>query len=293
MTTDHYPTRGEREPALLPRREPTVWGGVGGPLDADTLKHFDDAGYLTEEQLVSAEDVTRYSEELDRLAMDPRCFADSRTVLDRDTQEVRSIFEVHKISEVFSELAHDPRVVDRVRQILGSDVYVHQSRVNYKPGLTGKDFYWHSNFETWHAEDGMPQMRAVVVSIALTANHTYNGSLMVMPGSHQTFVSCVDDTSDDEHPKESLFDHGTGTPDQESLKALADRHGIEMLTGPAGGAAIFDSNAMHGSNSNITPYPRSNVFIAYNSTENTLVDPYVATSPRPDFIAARDFTPVP
>jgi hypothetical protein len=47
-------------------------------------------------------------------------------------------------------------VVGPARQLLGSDVYVHQSRVNFKPGFNGQDFYWHSDFETWHAEDGMP-----------------------------------------------------------------------------------------------------------------------------------------
>ena len=50
-------------------------------------------------------------------------------------------------------------------QILGSQVYIHQSRVNLKPGFKGKEFYWHSDFETWHIEDGMPRMRALSCSI--------------------------------------------------------------------------------------------------------------------------------
>jgi ectoine hydroxylase len=49
---------------------------------------------------------------------------------------------------------------------------------------------------------------------------------------------------------------------------------------------------MHGSNSNISPVPRSNVFVVYNSVENTLVEPFAAPSRRPEFIAARDFTPI-
>ncbi len=44
------------------------------------------------------------------------------------------------------------------------------------PGFTGSGFYWHSDFETWHAEDGMPSMRAVSCSIALTENFAYNGA---------------------------------------------------------------------------------------------------------------------
>ena len=55
---------------------------------------------------------------------------------------------------------------------------------------------------------------------------------------------------------------------------------------------FFDCNAMHGSNGNITPYPRSNVFAVFNSVENTLEDPFGPDQPRPDYIASRDFTPL-
>ncbi|MGW3553995.1 ectoine hydroxylase, partial [Streptomyces griseoincarnatus] len=48
----------------------------------------------------------------------------------------------------------------------------------------------------------------------------------------------------------------------------------------------------HGSGDNITPYPRSNVFIVFNSVENTAGEPFAAPARRPAFVAARDFTPV-
>jgi ectoine hydroxylase len=73
---------------------------------------------------------------------------------------------------------------------------------------------------------------------------------------------------------------------------LAAKHGIEQFTGPAGSALMFDSNSMHGSGSNITPFPRSNIFIVFNSVENSLVTPYSAPTPRPPFIASRDFAPL-
>ncbi len=97
---------------------------------------------------------------------------------------------MHRISEVFAALVRDERVVGRARQILGSDVYVHQSRINVdRAGASG--FYWHSDFETWHAEDGLANMRTVSVSIALTENHDTNGGLMIMPGSRRTRSSAV------------------------------------------------------------------------------------------------------
>jgi ectoine hydroxylase len=290
-THDLYPTRLNIPAAPVERQDPVVWGTAeDGPMDAATLAGYDERGYLSVDNLVTPDEVDLFRAELRRLSEDPAVRADERTVVERQSQEVRSIFEVHRTSEVFAKIANDPRVVGRARQLLGSDVYIHQSRVNFKPGFDGKEFYWHSDFETWHAEDGMPRMRAVSISISLTDNYSFNGPLMIMPGSHRTYVSCVGETPDDNY-KSSLVQQEAGTPDHDALTALADRHGIDVLEGRAGGATMFDCNCMHGSNGNITPFPRSNVFIVYNSVENTCVEPFAASKPRPDFIGARDFTP--
>ena len=288
---DVYPTRLSTPAAPIERPDPVVWGAAeDGPMDAATLAGFDEKGYLTVEDLVTPDEVELFRAELRRLSDDPTVRADERTIVERQSQEVRSIFEVHKVSDVFAKIANDPRVVNRARQLLGSDVYIHQSRVNFKPGFDGKEFYWHSDFETWHAEDGMPRMRAVSISISLTDNYAFNGPLMIMPGSHKTYVSCVGETPDENY-KSSLVQQVAGTPDNAALSELADRHGIDVLEGRAGGATMFDCNCMHGSNGNITPFARSNVFIVYNSVENTCVEPFAASSPRPEFIGARDFTP--
>jgi ectoine hydroxylase len=292
MTIDTYPTRKMREPTFIFRRDPVVYGTpADGPIDAPTLAGFDKNGSLTIDRLLEPEEVERYRAEMRRLSADPALAGDGRLIVEKGSGEVRSIFEVHRISEIFAGLARDPRVVGRARQILGSDVYIHQSRVNYKPGFRGEDFFWHSDFETWHAEDGMPRMRAVSISIALTDNFVHNGGLMIMPGAHRTFVCCLGRTPRD-HYKGSLRGQEIGTPDLDSLTMLADKHGIELFTGPAGSAAMFDCNCMHGSNGNITPFPRSNVFIVFNSVENTCVKPFAASARRPSFIAARDFAPV-
>ncbi|MEU8178065.1 ectoine hydroxylase [Microbispora hainanensis] len=292
MPMDIYPTRKTTEPTLVYRQDPVVYGGPeDGPSDERTLKGFAEKGFLTVDQLIEPVEVERYRTELHRLVTDEALDDDERVIRERHSREVRSIFEVHRISDVFAELAADPRIVGRARQILGSDVYVHQSRVNYKPGFQGKDFYWHSDFETWHAEDGMPRMRAVSISIALTENFVHNGGLMIMPGSHRTFVCCLGETPSD-HYKESLKGQEIGTPDSDSLRMLAEKHGIELFTGPAGSATMFDCNCMHGSNGNITPFPRSNVFFVYNSVDNACVEPFAAQARRPSFIASRDFTPV-
>ena len=290
-TTDLYPTRSGETTEILPRRGPIVFGSPeDGPLEAADLKHFEDTGYLTIDQLITSEELTLFTDELQRLSRDPEVKADECTVVEAESDEVRSIFDIHRTNEIFRKIANDPRLVDRARQILGSDVYIHQSRINYKPGFVGKEFSWHSDFETWHAEDGMPTPRAVSLSLSLTDNYSFNGPLMIMPGSHKRYISCVGGTPEDNYRK-SLIMQGAGTPDRQTLSDFADEYGIDVLEGAAGGAIMFDSNCMHASNGNVTPFSRSNIFIVYNSVENACVEPFAAPKPRPEFVGSTDFTP--
>ncbi len=264
-----------------------VWGDRSGPLAAGDLDVYAQDGFLSLSSLVSVEEAEELLTEAHRLADDPARRDDVRTIIEPDSNEVRSVFDVHHISPRFAEVIADPRVAGIARQLLGSDVYLHQTRINLKPGFIGKEFDWHSDFETWHAEDGMPAMRAVSISIALTENFDCNGPLMIIPGSHQRFVPCVGETPD-EHFKQSLRRQEIGVPDHDVVADEARRSGIRVLTGRPGSAVVFDSNCLHGSNSNITPFPRSNLFLVFNSVENTLVEPFAAGTPRPGFIANRE-----
>lgn len=201
--------------------------------------------------------------------------------------EIRSFFHVHDYNPVFKSLASNPKIARMAEQILGSMVYIHQSRINLKPGFHGKEFYWHSDFETWHVEDGMPLMRALSCTISLTENTEQNGPLLVIPGSHKQFISCVGETPEN-HYKKSLRKQEYGVPDEALVKQMADENGIVSLTGKPGSVVLFDCNLLHGSNSNITPNPRSNIFYVYNSILNILRDPYCNQAPRPEHIAARN-----
>lgn len=282
---DHYHSRGEVPPGFALRREPVVHGDRPGLLSAAELARYGTDGFLVRPDVLSAREVETLVYAAARAARDADRSRD-HVVCEPGNDAVRTIFRVHRDGGAFERLTRDPRLRLVARQILGSSVYVHQSRLNFKPAFDGKPFYWHSDFETWHAEDGMPAMRALSVSVLLTLNTEHNGPLLVIPGSHQTYVRCPGETPED-HFRQSLRQQRYGVPDERSLSALVECGGIRSITGAAGTVVFFDCNLMHGSAGNITPMPRNNLFIVYNSVENRLVAPFCGRAPRPEFLAER------
>jgi len=291
---DRYASRTDRDSAIVARHDPVVYGDgkYANALASAQIQAYERDGFLLMEDVFSADEVAALLAEVGRMAQDPDIVRRPEAITERGNDAVRSIFRVHELSGVISRLARDPRVLNVARQILGSEVYMHQSRANMKPGFKGKEFYWHSDFETWHVEDGMPAMRALSCSLLLTDNNACNGPLMLVPGSHRHFISCIGETPQD-HYKESLKKQEYGVPDPISLQLLVEQGGIQTMTARAGSVVFFDCNTMHGSNSNISPWPRANVFMVYNSVENSLNAPKYGLDPRPEHIATRaSFAPL-
>lgn len=286
---DAYPSRRAREPALLPRRDPVVHGAwsADAPLTREQTQAFERDGFLVLRELFTTPEIDALAREADALRTSRSRGLEAETVIaEPGSGAVRSVFRVHAQSEVFARLAADERLADVARFLLADDVYLHQTRMNYKPGFEGKEFYWHSDFETWHVEDGMPLPRALSISVSLTDNTPHNGPLLVMPGSHRHYVVCEGETPPENYQM-SLQAQEIGVPGDEHLEWLANQAGLVDTAGPAGSILIFDCNLMHGSNSNITHLPRSNAFFVYNAMSNAVQAPFCDQAPRPEFIATR------
>ncbi|MGV3591535.1 MAG: ectoine hydroxylase [Gammaproteobacteria bacterium] len=287
---DRYPSRQRgQKAAMVERLDPVVHAedSAPAPLPAALVEQYRTQGYLILDELFSEAEAALWLAELQRLRQDPEIRQREETITERGSNAVRSIFAVHRLSPLMGRLARDPRLLRLAEYLLGDAVYMHQSRLNYKPGLRGREFYWHSDFETWHVEDGMPAMRALSMSITLTENLPTNGPLLLIPGSHRTFVACEGETPE-QHFRESLKKQEYGVPDDASLARLVEENGIVEFLGKPGSVCLFDCNIMHGSNSNISPFARSNAFFVYNAMGNRVGAPFSGQAPRPEYICSRN-----
>lgn len=273
---DRYPTRIEGSTHLLERDEPTVWTtdepANAGPMDECELSAYEAKGFAIIEGLLSPAEVQGCWAELQRLFTDQRVTGDQRVVRAADGA-VRGVFAVHEVSSLFGELVRDPRVLDRAKQVLGSDVYVHQSKLSLTPGFADESYFWRSEFERWHAEDGMVVPRAVILSVTISEAIPEGAARVLIPGSHRTFVSCGPD----------------GRAPETDVTKLAAEHGLEQFTGQAGSALLADCNLLHAASNNITPYPQATFSVAFNSVCNQLVEPFSAQVRRPTHLASRRY----
>ncbi|HUD95590.1 phytanoyl-CoA dioxygenase family protein, partial [Sphingobium sp.] len=202
---DLYPSRHASVAEFLPRLDSVVHGdwNDAAPINREQAEQFDRDGYLVLENVFSDAEVTYLQSEAGTLLGNPDALEEETVITEPGGKEVRSIFRIHAQSRAIERLAADDRLAGVARFLLDDDVYMHQSRLNYKPGFQGKEFYWHSDFETWHVEDGMSRMRALSMSVLLAENTPHNGPLMLIPGSHRQFLTCVGETPED-HYRQSL-----------------------------------------------------------------------------------------
>jgi len=285
---DHYQTRLTSSPQRITRKDPVVhardWATA--PVARDTIEAFDRDGFVVLEDVFMPEEVARMRFTANEMRDHPQSLAAETVVSEPNGGAVRSVFSPHRQSDDFDLVSRDPRLADLARFILDDEVYIHQSRLNYKPAFKGKEFYWHSDFETWHAEDGMPRMRALSMSVMLTDNHPQAGPVMFVPGSHRQFIACVGETPDDNY-KSSLKKQETGIPDKASIASMVEDGGITAPAPKAGSVVVFDCNTLHASNGNITPFERMNAFFVFNAWSNRLKAPYGASKPRPEHVGHR------
>jgi ectoine hydroxylase len=282
MIADNYPTRHSETGNFITRKEDVVYKKPDCLSLSRTNSYIKDGFILIKDffhlfTVKNAEieaDLLFNNKEYGLITMEPK------------KDFVRSITGIHN-HYTFKDLANDNILIGIVKSILGSDIYIHQSRINYKAGLGANGWSWHSDFETWHAQDGMPGMRCLTAMIPLVENTEYNGSLMVIPSSHELFYSCRKEET--VSAEENFADQKEGVPPNDAIEKFFQYSGnrIEMIKCGPGDLVLFDCNTIHVSTPNMTPFKRTNIFFVYNSIENKLVDPFSVNEVRPEEMGSR------
>ncbi|MEH1797164.1 phytanoyl-CoA dioxygenase family protein [Nostoc sp.] len=267
--------------------------------------------YLTEEQLliyktqgfillpeyISRAEVAIMKAELSTLSVENS----PKKILEKDGKTVRSLHGSHTNNDVFNSLTRHPFIVEPAMQIVGTQVYIYQFKINLKAAFSGDLWKWHQDYIYWRKEDGMPRPQVVNAMCLLDDMNEFNGPLFIIPGSHKEEMI---DVLEHNPIGETTTSHNSGESptwissfsvnlkyslNQKTITSLVSKYGITSVKAAAGSVLFFDSNIVHASTNNISPFGRSTVIITYNSIENI---PLPVINPRPDFLVGQNYQAV-
>lgn len=249
-------------------------------LTQDQIAEYEDKGYVLVPSLFGREELDVLEDALRDIGKH-----DGPQVMREADGKPHVVYGMHLLDERFGALSHHPRLLDAAETLLGNQIYVHQSRVNVKQ-MGGAIVDWHQDFGTYHRVDGVQEPKGLMISILLDEVTPCNAPLMLVPRTqHAGIVQEANVNPDAE-------DHGAAAKYRydipfKTLDGLVRENGLEAITGPAGSVLFMNMNVVHGSTVNITPLRRVILYLNVCTVDNP-----GTTFARPEYLAARDFSPL-
>jgi ectoine hydroxylase len=227
-------------------------------LTNQQLQQFDKEGYLFLPDLFSEEEMAVLRREADAIFR-----TDRKEIWREKSGSPRTAFAAHTYNEAFHLLGTHPRLIRPVEQVFGEQLYMHQYKINAKSAFDGEVWQWHQDYGTWARDDGMPEPRAMNISVFVDEVFPINGPLMLVPRSHKEGVlKAGHDVSTTSYPLWTL--------DNATVEGLVKQGGIVTPTGRPGAVLMFQI-----------------VYLTLNAVSN-----YIRTPTRPEWIAHQDFRPI-
>jgi len=156
----------------------------------------------------------------------------------------------------FKQLAVDPRLVERVADLLGPDIQLQQSKLATKPTKPGQGaFAWHQDFAFFpHTNTDL-----LAVFVMLDDSTLDNGCLHVIRDSHKLGLL--------NHVKDGQFSGAC-----QEAAAYSDPANLVALEGKAGDLTIHHALTLHASFNNISGRPRRSLIYQYRAADAYQLD---------------------
>ena len=232
-------------------------------LNDNQINDYNKKGYVLIKELLNTEEVSVLQKEIVNVLQrkGPEIIYEKN-----NPESVRLVFGAHIFSKAFNTLSRLPKLLAPSRQLVGEEVYIHQSRINPKQGFGGGGSWeWHQDYPPWHVVDEMPKPNCVITSVFIDDCTIEKSPLLVMPGSHT--LGLIDSFKPHPDARGSLLYH----LDKNTLNKIATEYKIEPILGKAGSVLFMNCNLVHGSANNISPWKRTIIYIVYNAVSNLCV----------------------
>lgn len=227
-------------------------------LTRDQIDHFTQQGYLVVEDVFATSEMITYKRACDELSAQAKGLTASTDrfklqVFGEKTLMVQQVGDPHEMSGTWLDLMKDPRLLDRVEQLLGSNIQLYYSQLMMKASRQGFAAPWHQDF-AFFPHDGT---RSLACTVAIDDATLENGCLRVIPGSHKLGLL--------NHYKDGVF---TGVV-QDFTAFDADTE--IPLPAKAGSLLFWHSLTLHSSHPNQSEEPRRALVVEYKDPADRLL----------------------
>lgn len=247
-------------------------------LNKDQIDAYEEQGYLHLTSWLKGDALVQIKEAIEKIEKldGPEFFRE------KNSQKIRTVFAPEKFDTSILELLEKSSLPILISQLLKTEFYLFQSKLNTKSSLESGVWSWHQDFKFWK-EDGMIAPNALTVAILLSDVEVANGPILAIPSSHK------------EAEVESYLNNPDGVHDenlkfmitQSTLTKMVKKHSpIIPFTGKAGDVHIFHCNLLHSSYQNMGVEDRKLLMFTFNPTDNIKEVP----EPRPDYMVKRNRT---
>ena len=223
-------------------------------LSDEQIDQYRNEGFIVIERLFDASDLARVDAAIRQLTDGALRGGDFSKILELEPEPVdgqrvpRRIFNPYDQHDNFRELAHDPRLLDKVESLINGNFNLQHSKLNMKPARVGSAVEWHQDLAYFpHTNDDL-----VTTLVYLDDATEENGCLQVLPRHHTHYF---------EHAGPDGKFAGMITED------LSDFGKPRNLPAPAGSVIFMHCITPHASLPNRSIRPRRTLIYEYRAND--------------------------
>ena len=242
-------------------------------LSQEQREFYFENGYLLLEGLISGERLARLKQVTQEFIEKSRDLQTSNAAFDlepdhtADAPRLRRLTMPYRHHPAYWKFTANSPITDVAADLLGPNVKVHHSKLNFKWADGGEEVKWHQDIPFYpHTNYGV-----LAIGLYLEDVDDEMGPMGVIPGSH----------------KGEIFDHyndkdqWVGAIDDRDIGRI-DLDKVVWLKGPAGSVTVHHSRIVHGSVPNRSPRGRPLLINAYSAADALMLTPHPFPGERAD-----------
>lgn len=225
-------------------------------LTQDQIDQYNRDGYIAVKGVFTADEVREMQEVTDDFVDQSRAVFEHTDVFDvdlkaghsADNPKLRRIKNPHQHHDAYNRAMRNPKLLDIIEQLIGTDIRHHHTKLNLKAPGGGAQVEWHTDWGFYPATND----DILEIGVAIDPMTVENGCLMVMPGSHKGPAY--------DHHEDGVFVGAVQMSD-------VDMESAGQILLEEGDVSIHHVRALHGSEPNMSPNARRLLLMGYAAAD--------------------------